>query len=192
MKGTKRLPPMTNAFFCDTDHYYCVRIAERTLRHAEHLCEEAGIKETGGIIIGHYEDEHSAFVNELSNPPSDSIRRKADFFRGAKNLRKLLEKAHRRGDYYIGEWHFHPNSSPCPSSADKKQMHAFARTTEIKCSEPILIIFGGNKNHWTIDVMVFTANHEYHLFCQSVRRSAPIRNGKAGTQPLTGTISPGS
>ena len=65
-----------------------------------------------------------------------------------------------QGLYYLGEWHYHPKASPLPSSTDVNQMFRFANSSDLKCPEPILVIFGEDLGKESIFVGVFN-NIEY-------------------------------
>ncbi len=80
--------------------------------------------ETGGIIIGYYDDMcKNAVITEFTNPPEDSKSDRFRFYRGIQGLKKLLQQRWKeRNEYYLGEWHLHPGSSPTPSATDIAQM----------------------------------------------------------------------
>jgi hypothetical protein len=99
--------------------------------------------ETGGIVIGHYDDVHrSALVRCVTGPPRDSVNAPFSFHRGIRGLDALLARAWLRGLYYLGEWHFHPEARPRASWIDKLQIAEFARTAMMRCPEPVLFIVG--------------------------------------------------
>ena len=99
--------------------------------------------ETGGILIGEYDVERvTAIVRSATGPPSDSVATPTTFRRGTRGLNRLLRSAWRRGLYYLGEWHFHPEEHPLASLPDIAQIFAFASSYEIKCPEPVMVIVG--------------------------------------------------
>ncbi len=62
----------------------------------------------------------------------------------------------KRRRYYLGEWHFHPDGEPYPSSVDFDQMKDISTSDQYNCSEPILVIIGGDPpNELTVRVFVF-------------------------------------
>ncbi len=119
------------------------------------LCDESNPYETGGIIIGRYSDDGlTAFISEITNSPDDSIKKMTSFKRGINGLKKKLDTLWKDDLYYLGEWHYHPNSSSTPSEYDIKQMISLSKNKRLNCPEPILIIIGGNKSNWTYGVSV--------------------------------------
>lgn len=122
-----------------------VILEEKVCQKIEDIVQKQKSVETGGIIIGYYTASlQKAIITELSDAPIDSKAGYNWFYRGIKGLKKLLaDKWTKRGEYYLGEWHLHPNSSPNPSIIDIKQMKKNARNKEFNCPEPVLLIIGG-------------------------------------------------
>ena len=105
-----------------------------------------------------------AIITELSDAPIDSKAGYNWVYRGIKGLKRLLaDKWTKRGEYYLGEWHLHPNSSPNPSIIDIRQMKMNARNKEFICPEPILLIIGGNSLAVEISVTLLFAGKLYSL-----------------------------
>lgn len=78
--------------------------------------------------------------------------------RGIKGLARWLHKLwHRRAEYYLGEWHFHPNAMPVPSDVDTESMLGIAKSEGYKCPEPVLfLVGGGSAKGWQFHVEVVT------------------------------------
>lgn len=119
-------------------------------------------RETGGIIIGYYSRGHDmAVVTRVSGPPEDSIQKKTWFSRGVHGLQRLLNALWASGEFYLGEWHYHPSSEPVPSGIDDHQMEVFSQNSLLSCPEPILLIIGGNpRAKWTSSAIVYRRNKE--------------------------------
>ncbi len=109
-------------------------------------CQKSSGIETGGVLIGTYNKNHDhASVLEVTGPPPDSKRGPTTFERGTQGVAAYLGKLFREKKYYyLGEWHFHPNAAPDPSSVDRKQLEEIASTPAYKCPEPLMLIIGGN------------------------------------------------
>jgi integrative and conjugative element protein (TIGR02256 family) len=109
-------------------------------------CQHQPGVETGGVLVGQYNlTLDMAHVTEVQGPPSDSRHGRTWFYRGTKGLQTWLNhmwQVHQA--YYLGEWHYHPNAAPVPSSEDIKQMSAIAWSTAYHCPEPVLLIVGGS------------------------------------------------
>lgn len=140
--------------FYNSDTNLKIELPIEQLELLHSLCDESNPYETGGIIIGKYSDDGStALISEIINAPDDSIKKKTYFKRGINGLQKKLDSIWGKS-YYLGEWHYHPNSSPAPSRSDIEQMISLSNNIKLHCPEPILIVIGGNKNNWLLNIIV--------------------------------------
>lgn len=114
----------------------------------------AGINETGGILLGRYLDTTTATITHVVGPTSDSKSGRYWFVRGVQGLATLLSKAWKKDEYYLGEWHYHPNGTITPSSQDLTQMKKIAKSKEYKCPEPIMVIIAGNYKSYNLGVFI--------------------------------------
>ena len=111
--------------------------------------------ETGGVLLGRYEDDHrTAAVLDVTGPPAGSSWGRTWFRRGAGDLDALLDQRWKQGIYYLGEWHTHPDSSPAPSPDDVRAMQSISTKPSYACPEPILLILGGRDTNWHLNAMV--------------------------------------
>lgn len=151
-------------FFCN-ELGISVILEEKVCEKIKEIIQKQNCVETGGIIIGYYTVSlQKAIITELSDAPIDSKAGYNWFYRGIKGLKRLLaDKWTKRGEYYLGEWHLHPNSSPNPSIIDIGQMKKNARNKEFNCPEPILLIIGGNSLGVEISVTLLFAGKLYSL-----------------------------
>lgn len=123
------------------------------------LCNKKYPYETGGILIGNYSNNcNTANILDVSAPPIDSKHQYYNFQRGVKGLKSILDKMWKNNEYYLGEWHYHPNSTSNPSGTDIIQMYNLASNSKLCCPEPILIIIGGKQDKWNFSVMIFKKN----------------------------------
>lgn len=117
--------------------------------------------ETGGILLGKYTDDgFIAEVRHITGPPKDSETGPTWFRRGIKGLQKLLDNHWKRKEYYLGEWHYHPNASASPSMQDILQMHQISNAKVYHCPEPILLIIGGNYQNYEIRIFISLGNQK--------------------------------
>ncbi len=117
------------------------------------ICDDANDCETGGIIIGYYSvDLKKVIITDFTLPPDDSKLGSTWFVRGIKGLKKLLSNKWKVDEYYLGEWHFHPNNYANPSYQDRKQLLEISNDTRFACSEPIMLIVCKNLLGYDIGV----------------------------------------
>lgn len=132
--------------FVTTDLRYGVSIDESMVKKILMLCREAADTETGGILVGYYEENLAwAVVTDISGPPEDSRRTRGSLLRGVKGLQKWLNYVWRsKRHYYLGEWHYHPFASPDASRVDVQQLKENSENRTLVCPEPVMLIVGGN------------------------------------------------
>jgi|GEM_PF-1338360 len=129
--------------FVDRNGTPLIALPDTVAARMRTLAGKAYPNETGGILIGRYDDAHQvALVHCASDAPRDSVASPTTFRRGVRGLNALLKRVWRRGFYYLGEWHFHPERFPNASPPDDTQMQAFAEAPQLRCPEPILLIVG--------------------------------------------------
>ncbi len=124
------------------------------------ICKDSNGLETGGILIGRYNEEHNrAIVCTATGPPPDSQHFFARFLRGISGLQRLLNGLwnDKERTFYLGEWHHHPLAIPTPSPHDIAQMRQIARDHRYACPEPILVIVSiSTTADWHLTAHVFT------------------------------------
>lgn len=78
-------------------------------------------------------------------------------------LKSLLQQCWKeQNEYYLGEWHLHPGSSPTPSAEDIAQMKKIAQDKNFNCKEPILMILGEVLEVQTLKLMIFKNDQIYY------------------------------
>jgi len=158
---------MNRIVYCSRNKQYYIEINENIINEMILECEKATNYETGGILVGKYSDDlRCAKINSICKAPTDSKRGRTSFMRGVRGLIEALNKKwEESNEYYLGEWHFHPNFSSIPSKTDKIQMKNLARDRNLKCPEPILLVIGGNSiSGWNISFNLFLENDMIELF----------------------------
>lgn len=143
--------------FWSKDDAFGLRMSNSNLEKMLAHCGKSFPDETGGILVGSYTKSLDCAVIEIiTGPPKDSQKGRTWFKRGVKGLQEILENYWKGNRFYIGEWHFHPDSDPSPSDKDKNQLKAICKSKEYDCSAPILVIVGGSPpNDWDIRTFVF-------------------------------------
>lgn len=112
------------------------------------------------IALGAANKVTIANILQITPPPKNSKHARCNFHRGSDGLKKLLDTMWNQGRYYLGEWHYHPNTSSLPSGIDNNQMIKLSRDKKLNCPEPILIIIGGYKDNWSINARLYVNSQE--------------------------------
>lgn len=134
-----------------------VRLGPCQFETMKGLCRKSEALETGGLLVGRYNETYdTAEVMRVWGPPSDSVRRETSFWRGTSGLQEKLDSLWESQEYYLGEWHYHPNGVGYPSNMDIRQMVRISRSPAYNCPEPILIVVGGAD--WRLVGHVFPRN----------------------------------
>lgn len=127
------------------DRRFGILLETNQLQKIISCCDTALPNETGGILVGKYNYFlNTAEVTETVVAPKDSRFGRTWFHRGIDGLKSQLQQFWKNNQYYLGEWHFHPHSSPAPSSTDIMQIKKIAGDKAYNCPEPVLLIIGGN------------------------------------------------
>lgn len=151
------------------DKKFGLRISQQNLDNLLQLCGSAGNHETGGLLVGFYNEVHScAIVTGISKSPPDSRTGRIWFERGIRGLQQWLDTLWlQKQHFYLGEWHFHPQADPTVSQDDIEQMQQISQSKLYQCPEPVLLIIGGSPpRHWNAKVYVFPLNS---LFIELMR-----------------------
>lgn len=156
---------MSELLYVNEDDSFGVKIKEELISIIYNMCRQSYPKETGGILIGNYSpDLKRAVVTIVTGAPTDSKGGKTWFHRGTKGLQQLLDDVWKKqGAFYLGEWHYHPNGAPTPSSYDISEMKQISKNKAYNCPEPILIIAGSRSpDDWNIGTYVFVNGKKYY------------------------------
>ena len=152
------MPDAPDLSLRSSDHRFGLELPGPCLVQVLRLCEQAGLRETGGILVGYYTlNLDCAIVTKVVGPTSDSHSTRTQFYRGVAGLQARLDEQWEMQRYYLGEWHYHPLAMPDASPGDRSQMAAIAASSEYNCPEPVLMIVGGDPRlGWNVRAYVQT------------------------------------
>lgn len=120
---------------------YCsIRLSATAWSMMERCCRRRPDIETGGILIGHYVGERIAQVLHATPPPADSYCSRNRLVRGSRGLEALLARRWGKGQYYLGEWHYHPADAETPSFTDAQTILSIALQPNMNCPRPLLLV----------------------------------------------------
>lgn len=154
--------------FCSSNGSVCVNILPAALKIIEDEVASQHPRETGGILIGVYDENlRLATIYSATGPTEDSRNDATTFERGIKGINEkiaLSQKQISSNLHYVGEWHSHPNSPPTPSHTDVKQMQTFAKKKQFGIKSPLLLIVGGRpqtKLKWLFSLHTYKKEPRY-------------------------------
>lgn len=150
------LLPLNDALFRSADNRFGLELPAAVLGAMTQECTRRSDMETGGILAGRYDKElRLAKVSLATAPPPDSGGGRAWFRRGTAGLKRLLDQLWTIGDYYLGEWHYHPGASPQPSAQDLEQLRIISSDPRYACPEPVMVILGGQGSNLPLSAHVW-------------------------------------
>jgi hypothetical protein len=114
--------------------------------------------ETGGVLIGGYDlSRKIVYVVDTIPSPPDSKEWPTLYIRGSKGLAKEIERITAVTDgqlEYVGEWHSHPDGSPCLPSEDDLKVFAWLTENMDDAGLPSLMgIAGEGRVAWYLGEM---------------------------------------
>jgi len=122
-------------------------ISEELLAHLE----EYGIKhypnEFGGFLIGYYSNDLKQLYISDDILPKKYNSISCLFERSIDGIKDIFDKIFdRKKQYYVGEWHTHPNGSSMYSQTDLYTMIEIANHDTVNIENPILLILSISEN----------------------------------------------
>lgn len=121
-------------------------IEDKLLNKLSCIAIENFPNESGGLLVGNYSsDFRTLYIKDFITP---KIQKKSFFYyrRSVSDLSGFLKKLYEeKSEYYIGEWHSHPNGNSMYSSTDLQAMISIAQSESVNIENPILLILGIKK-----------------------------------------------
>lgn len=106
--------------------------------------------EFGGFLVGYYTDDFKTLFVTDSILPKKYTGSSFGFERSINGLEKAFNKLyHQKKQYYVGEWHTHPNGSTRYSQTDLNAMINTVECETVQITNPILLILSVNKSEMT-------------------------------------------
>ena len=133
-------------------------LSEKALRSIIDECSQTYPFETGGMVIGWFDDDH-VYIEYATRPGPLAKHSTHAFRRDGNYSQQVLDEVVIESDGvsdYVGEWHSHPIRSD-PSPKDVAAMRWIAENERYLINKPILCICTRcNMEHWRIEVFFYT------------------------------------
>ncbi|QCY70200.1 hypothetical protein FHG64_12735 [Antarcticibacterium flavum] len=121
-------------------------IPEALLSEMSQIGLEYYPNEFGGFLVGRYSDDLRILYITDFILPKKYIGLPSMFERSTDGLKEKLERLFvEKNQYYIGEWHTHPESSPQYSQTDLVAMKVIADHKKVNILNPVLLIISISK-----------------------------------------------
>lgn len=89
---------------------------------SQHVQDEKGKPESGGVMLGRYLlDTPNVVVDILTTPMPGDQQTRYNFYRAERDHQRVIDQCwheSRSTCNYLGEWHTHPEPDPAPSRLD--------------------------------------------------------------------------
>lgn len=142
---SKQIPPIPDCPFCSEPDIKEVSIPSNVQNKIEQLAIQAKENETGGILVGYFDENNVAIVTNASDPGPNSIMTPKKFLKDTEYTQTWLEKQIRESSEsieYIGEWHSHTNGDTSPSTTDIESLTGIMESPNYLCETPVMLILG--------------------------------------------------
>lgn len=98
--------------------------------------------EYGGLLIGRYTNDSRTALIEATVIPTCFQGSRYSFERGSEGLKEKLESYYnqKQKQFYLGEWHTHPNNPAEPSLQDRLAMAEIQESENVYITKPLLLI----------------------------------------------------
>lgn len=125
-----------------------VTIADELLEKISGYGVKAFPKEFGGFLMGYYSDDFKMLTITDSILPKLYTGTPSVFVRSIQGVEKMFEAFYvkKPSQYYVGEWHTHPNGSTQYSQTDLQAMIAIGKEDMIRIKNPVLLILSVGKS----------------------------------------------
>jgi proteasome lid subunit RPN8/RPN11 len=131
---TFTIPPVRIINSSNADGW-TVRISSEASERITIELKQAGVRETGGLLLGLVNKKRKTiYVTRALPASSDSSGSRSGFRRGTQNYLAIIEQfEHQTGGLlgYVGEWHSHPTGPLRPSSTDLRAAEELSRALRL-------------------------------------------------------------
>lgn len=103
--------------------------------------------EFGGFLMGYYSSDFKTLTITDTILPKEYQGTPCLFQRSVNGTDALFDEYYNKEpkQYYVGEWHTHPNGSTCYSQTDLRAMINIATCKTVHITNPVLLILSVNK-----------------------------------------------
>lgn len=140
-------------------------IEDKLLSEIENIGLKHCPKEYGGFLLGYYANDFKTLTITDILLPNKYKSTSVCFERKSTGLEETFIKFYNKtpSQYYVGEWHTHPNGQPLPSMLDEITIKGIAQNKTIAINNPVMLIIGYNQNKTNSSFYVLSKNklHRY-------------------------------
>lgn len=133
-----------------------INVNETLIEKLIKIGEQYFPKEYGGFLVGYYNETFKIVYITDYVLPMKYENTSTSFKRDPSGLEELFEELYNKtpSQYYIGEWHTHPNGMSKASSLDRTALNKIAEDKSTPIENPIMLIIGYQRNKITLSFYV--------------------------------------
>lgn len=143
------IPPHPSCRYCKKEDPIEIFLPETIYKFIIDETKKNPEIETGGILIGHKNENGSVTITLASEPGINARKEKSGFSKDIESCQKILDETYENSsgkEIYVGEWHYHPCKNYDPSNTDLKSLSEIASDKEYITTKPIMIILSNEGN----------------------------------------------
>lgn len=126
--------------------------------------------ETGGSFFGYLSEDSDLVITHLIEAGPFAKRTAFSFEPDQKYQLQIMEELFFESGKslsYLGDWHSHPSSSADLSLRDRRTLAKIAKSSEAKCPQPIMMVFGLYPKKWSVNCVRFKEETQYFFVFNS-------------------------
>lgn len=143
--------------FLNKEYGLEIIVNEELIKELHKTCLQYYPNEFGGFLVGNYSlDRKSVFINQ-SIIPTEYKSTRFSFHRGNRGLKQIFHQLFKMqpSQYYIGEWHSHPDGPASPSNTDLSAFVQIVSHDKVYIENPILLLLSICKTQCDLCFYVF-------------------------------------
>jgi integrative and conjugative element protein (TIGR02256 family) len=143
------IPPHPHCPYCRKEDPLEVSLPKSILDFMLKETKKSPDIETGGVLIGHKNENGLLFISFASEPGINAKKEKSGFSKDIEYCQRILDEFYENSggkDIYLGEWHYHPCNNNNPSNTDLKSLSEISSNKEYITTKPIMIILSNEGN----------------------------------------------
>lgn len=143
--AARQIPPAPSCPFCSKPPIKAIVMPPEIQTKIEVLTIQSGQNETGGILVGYFDEDKNAVVTNASEAGPNAECSPVKFLKDIPYTQAWLENQIQSSHHsieYLGEWHSHTNGETTPSITDITSLTGITESPNYLCQTPVMIILG--------------------------------------------------
>lgn len=118
--------------------------------------------EAGGQLFAQF-SEDKVTICKATGPRAADLRSRCSYLPSRQEEQKEIDKMHRQGFHFVGDWHTHPEPAPIPSRFDKETIKDAVAKSRHHLNGFIMVVIGNGSFPGSLHVSFNTATEHLKL-----------------------------